>query len=124
MMQFTLQTCMTPAGRRVDVRLLITREVEVEAPLASRLWAWLLRRPALPMLASTVIRGSFVRVPHRYGLLRWSETTTGLSPTDWLAAVSGELQRGVLERNIESVVALAEAGDHRTAAERRAEGVA
>ena len=122
MMQFALQTCMTPAGRRVDVRLLITREVE--APLVSRLWAWLLGRPTLPKLASTVIRGSFVRVPHRYGLLRWSETRTGLSPTDWLAAVSGELQRGVLERHIESVVALAEAGDHRTAAERQAEGEA
>jgi NADPH:quinone reductase-like Zn-dependent oxidoreductase len=116
MMQFTLRTCQTPSGRRVDVTLLVTRPTDVS--WTERLARWFLGREPAPAQTQHVIRGSFIRVAHRYGLLRWSETSTGLDPTDWLARVTGELQRGVLERHIASVVELAEAGDHRTAEER------
>lgn len=116
MMQFTLRTRHTPTGRRVDVDLLITQELH--EPWTSRLARWLLGRPAAPTQIGRMVRGSFVRVPHRYGRLRWSEAHTGLSPTEWLSSVAGELQPGVLERHIENVVALAESGDHRTAEER------
>lgn len=116
MMQFTLRTRHTPTGRRVDVDLLITREVHV--PWTERLARWLLGRPQAPTQTGRMVRGSFVRVAGRYGIVRWSEAHTGLSPTEWLASVAGELQPGVLERHIENVVALLEAGDHRTAEER------
>lgn len=116
MMQFTCRARMTPAGRRVDVDLLITRPTDVA--WTERLARWLLGREPAPTQTQRVVRGSFVRVEHRYGRTGWLEAYTGQTPTAWLASVAGELQTGVLEGHIASVVALAEAGDHRTAEER------
>lgn len=116
MMQFTLRTCRTVSGRRVDVTLRVTRPVHT--PWTDRLARWLLGREPAPTQTSTVHHGSFVRVQHGFRH-RWAERGTGLTPTNWLAAKTGELQTGVLEGHIAAVVALV--GDHLTEAERQVE---
>jgi hypothetical protein len=116
MMQFTLQTCRTLTGRRVDVTLLVTRPTDVW--WTERVARWLLGREPAPASTSEVHRASFVRVQQGFRFV-WVERATGLTPTNWLAAVTGELRTGALEGHIAAVMALV--GDHRTEAERQVE---